>query len=556
MNTCINSRPSTYRDPTGEMTSVVATERQLYRAASESGLRGIPSRGRGSREKLTPRTMKKLGIFQAISKAMKSKKIGGKGRESQSSDPALIPIPNLEEDDILAEIEEQKRETGNYFGADPSSSFSSIGVSSMSDITDFFQRPAAESRNLRSPPARSKVAATSSPTTPPTRGIGRYNSWLLRQNDVGIGNTSSSSPRPLEKEQNGWESPLTTPTRASTGLQNSGAYGGLTGSSPCSSPLVASRPPLPRPPLAGPPLHSGGITTPMSVQKGKVVNELRQSSPSSVPKTKVPWVARGNISLVRGREQPPLSSARNTSQSYSPRPSCESPAIPLAPPNQNGFLGPPLNDQPVRGSRESRPLCLAQPGAQSIPFAHHHPACPISDPERTRSRIVPQRSDLGRKGSGRCLTLTPTKPGAPPSRKSPNSGVEGSLGGIKQSTIPPFDSAHMSFRGQNKTISTEDKKSNPNGASQIEIAPGILKPLRGSEETWKAIETGNIVPTVCISCALSLHCLDDAEYVICPACRVVGPVECCLQGFGRGIGLGVKDEQLALWRAEIQSRRF
>jgi hypothetical protein len=599
------------------MTSVAATRGQLNRAKSESWLRGSPSRGRGYKERgfLTPRTSEKIGIFQAIFNGMKGKKSGDKGRESsQSSEPALIPMPNVEEDDILAEIKQQKEEEAdNFCGTDPLSHFSSIGVSSMGDITDFFQRPAADPRTRS--PTHSKSAAT--PTTPPGRGILRH-SWLFRQNNVGkdatiIVNASScsSSRTQLEKEQNGWESPLVTPTkRASRGLRNSGAHGGLMGSSP----LAASR--LPRPPLAGPPpLHSGitsprgqkgkvcvrqpslssapksevprvparesvssvsrgreqpplpparnimsqsysppprdspatppplhsGITSPRG-QKGKVC--VRQPSLSSVPKSKIPRVpARENVSSVsRGREQPPLPPARNImSQSYSPPPR-DSPAIPRAPPKQNAS-----NDQPVRGSRDFPPL--APPGAQSIPLSHH-PASPISGPPR-------RRSDSGRNFSGRSLTLTPTKPGASPSSKSPNSSVEGSLEDMKRSSQRSGSAQHMNFRSyqDNKTVSTEDKKPDHASVSQIEIAPGIFKPLRGSEETWKAIETGNIVPTACLSCSLSLHCLDDAEYVICPACQVVGPVECCLQGFGRGIGLGVRDEQLARCREEMRSRR-
>lgn len=573
MNTCIDTpRSFTNRDLTDEMTSsLVTTKGQLNRAKSESALRGTRSRGRGSKERrgfLKPRrTMKKIGI--AISNAMKGKRSGGKGRESQSSEPAaLVPIPNLEEEDIFAEIEQQKREADNYFGADPWSSFSSVGVASMGDTADFFQRPTSDHRT-RSPTTRSKSASKPIPTTPPSRGIRRYNSWFLRRNSVEkdakiIGNASPSSSRrpPIEeKEQNGWESPLTTPTRASPGLRNSGAYGGLvTGSSPfvpSRSPFDPSRsPPLPRPPLAGPPLHSRITTSParMGVQKvGKVNVNVRQPSISSVPNSKVPRDPRGNVSSVRGREQQPqLSPSRNIISQrsyYSPPPAQRySPAIPLALPNQNEFLGPPSNDQPAV-VRDSPPY-WARPGAQSISLARH-PASPISsDLERTQSCIVPQRSDSGRNVSGRCLTLRP-----------PDSSVAaGSLEDMKRSIQRSPGLAHTSFRSQhnNKTLvsSTEGKKPDPPaGVSQIEIAPGILKTLRGSEETWKAIETGNIVPVTCMACSLSLHCLDDAEFVICPACRAVGPVECCLQGFGRGIGLGIKDDQLTLWRAEIQSTR-
>jgi hypothetical protein len=59
---------------------------------------------------------------------------------------------------------------------------------------------------------------------------------------------------------------------------------------------------------------------------------------------------------------------------------------------------------------------------------------------------------------------------------------------------------------------------------QIEISPGIYARLRGSEETWNAIKCGNSTHTKCFSCELSLICISDAEYVICPACRVVSPI--------------------------------
>jgi hypothetical protein len=90
----------------------------------------------------------------------------------------------------------------------------------------------------------------------------------------------------------------------------------------------------------------------------------------------------------------------------------------------------------------------------------------------------------------------------------------------------------------------------------VEVAPGVFEPLRSAAETWKAIETGNIVGAVCLSCNFDLHCVDDAKYVLCPSCRVVGPVETSLLGFyGQGIGLGITAIQLSRWRAEIEAAR-
>ena len=91
--------------------------------------------------------------------------------------------------------------------------------------------------------------------------------------------------------------------------------------------------------------------------------------------------------------------------------------------------------------------------------------------------------------------------------------------------------------------------------TEIEIAPGVYKPLRGSDETWKAIETGNITQSSCFFCTHDLHCLDDAEFVLCPVCRVVGPVKANLLGFEYGVGLGVKPDQMRRWMREIERER-
>ena len=112
-----------------------------------------------------------------------------------------------------------------------------------------------------------------------------------------------------------------------------------------------------------------------------------------------------------------------------------------------------------------------------------------------------------------------------------------------------------SLRNLKDSLRTDTPTKNRNGPTEIEIALGIFKPLRGSDETWKAIETGNIVESTCFSCTYDLHCLDDAEFVLCPLCRVIGPVKANLLGFEYGVGLGVKPEQLRRWRAEIERER-
>lgn len=78
---------------------------------------------------------------------------------------------------------------------------------------------------------------------------------------------------------------------------------------------------------------------------------------------------------------------------------------------------------------------------------------------------------------------------------------------------------------------------------QIEICPGMFIPLRGSEETWRALKNGKTESVDCFCCQVKLLCVVDAKYVLCPECRVVSPAAAeKKQPPGillHGVGLGV-----------------
>ena len=96
---------------------------------------------------------------------------------------------------------------------------------------------------------------------------------------------------------------------------------------------------------------------------------------------------------------------------------------------------------------------------------------------------------------------------------------------------------------------------------ELEISPGVWMSLRGADETWNAIMNGAYCPTTCMMCSLNLLCVLDAEYVLCPECRVVGPIG--EDEFGmraemlgsdskpHGVGLGFKPDDLMRWQSEI-----
>ena len=96
-------------------------------------------------------------------------------------------------------------------------------------------------------------------------------------------------------------------------------------------------------------------------------------------------------------------------------------------------------------------------------------------------------------------------------------------------------------------------------ATEIEISPGVTATLRSKEETLDAIRHDFILPVACFGCCQDLFCIADAQYVICPTCRVVSPL---LQQQQQqqahdgppakgGLGLGVSFESLFEIQSEI-----
>lgn len=99
----------------------------------------------------------------------------------------------------------------------------------------------------------------------------------------------------------------------------------------------------------------------------------------------------------------------------------------------------------------------------------------------------------------------------------------------------------------------------------IPIAPGVSAKLRGANETFECIERDFYLPVTCFACSLEMCCIQDADYVICPVCRVVSPLDTGsstsphLSTDFRGqseptVGLGFTFEDLCKWQAEILAR--
>lgn len=82
----------------------------------------------------------------------------------------------------------------------------------------------------------------------------------------------------------------------------------------------------------------------------------------------------------------------------------------------------------------------------------------------------------------------------------------------------------------------------------VEVAPGHFVALRGSEETWHALQRNTVTIVSCSCCEISLQCIQDAAMVLCPDCKMISP----LADNGDGLGLGIKLDGLADVPAESE----
>ena len=105
----------------------------------------------------------------------------------------------------------------------------------------------------------------------------------------------------------------------------------------------------------------------------------------------------------------------------------------------------------------------------------------------------------------------------------------------------------VSTAGEQQAAQEDLKQPPPAPQMEIEVSPGYYLRWHGAAETYCAIQQGRVCPTVCSCCTSKLYCIMVAEYVICPTCREMSPVDFkhnnCLDQVG-GVGLGLTPESL------------
>lgn len=136
-----------------------------------------------------------------------------------------------------------------------------------------------------------------------------------------------------------------------------------------------------------------------------------------------------------------------------------------------------------------------------------------------------------------------------------------------RNAIPQIHRQEMPNRHVNPTSNNSSRSSQ--SMLEIEVGPGIWMGLRGASETWAAVQEGSYAPTKCLSCGLDILVILDAEFVLCPSCRVVSPIlqddnpysssinSSSIDGNDNttaqkyGVGLGFRVEDLMRWQQEL-----
>lgn len=124
---------------------------------------------------------------------------------------------------------------------------------------------------------------------------------------------------------------------------------------------------------------------------------------------------------------------------------------------------------------------------------------------------------------------------------------------MQQQQQPPPPQHHHHHPRQQPPVRQQQSKDT---TIYVEIAPHVTARLRGARETWQCVKHDFFIPACCVSCRTNLFCIMDANFMICPVCKVVGPLQGGAdQGYNGGVGIGFTLTDLQAWQCEILARR-
>ena len=128
----------------------------------------------------------------------------------------------------------------------------------------------------------------------------------------------------------------------------------------------------------------------------------------------------------------------------------------------------------------------------------------------------------------------------------------------RKSRQQPFEKSTRQSAGECKSTPPPVERETSFTANDdvlIEIAPGVPSRLRGAKETCEYIRQDRYTVLACFVCSSQICCIDDADFVLCPGCRVIIPIDqSCPRETAqsdRGIGLGLTVDELQSLQSQI-----
>ncbi|GKY97845.1 hypothetical protein MPSEU_000742500 [Mayamaea pseudoterrestris] len=223
-------------------------------------------------------------------------------------------------------------------------------------------------------------------------------------------------------------------------------------------------------------------------------------------------------------------------------------------PRDGGYLlQQPHRQLSAQNLQNSQHLTVSMHGHEAplySDYPHHHPSQDYID--RVHARGIPPASHA--------VYRQPQHRYEPYNNDEPVYQTGISQRDLMQRGNSGFAPARMNSTRSISTIGSVVAPPPPPAEKMVEVSPDFWVRLRGADETWAAVEHDFYAPVTCFGCSLELFCIQDADFVLCPTCRVVSP----MNGIGGGqrpngrdggVGLGFTYDSLMRWQSEILEAR-
>lgn len=150
---------------------------------------------------------------------------------------------------------------------------------------------------------------------------------------------------------------------------------------------------------------------------------------------------------------------------------------------------------------------------------------------------------------------------APPLETQPSIGVSSCGGHASNESGTPAAAAGRGGGSQRETNNNNSPAATT--TTSIEVAPGHSVSIRGADETLLYVaadaastprnqRTGGLIMTnKCLTCTSTVHCVWDAEFMLCPVCLTVQPAGNKGGSGCWGIGLGFLPDDWKAWKASL-----